>query len=140
MFDAHAVKYGWKSSDAHVIDVSPLKPTGYRCEPGPAYREKVNGRTSRPERRPAESRKWKWLSIHNGSIPGTRECGPDCQSSHQKSTPSDSRRRCRMSKYAMRNCSSVTSKAIGSSFDVSRPRTAAISGYASSNARTPSAG
>ena len=34
--DAVAVKYGWKSSDAQLITVSPEKPIGYRWLPTPA--------------------------------------------------------------------------------------------------------
>lgn len=66
--------------------LTPEKPTGYRCDPGPAKREKVNGRLdSLPE-----SRKWKWFNIQSGSIPGVFEYVPCCQSSHQKSIPSSS--------------------------------------------------
>ena len=50
MFDAVAVKYGWNLNDSQVTIVSPEKPTGYRCEPGPANRERISGqRPSRAE-------------------------------------------------------------------------------------------
>jgi len=124
MLLAVAVTCGWNASDAHEITVSPENPTGYRWLPGPAKREKVRAR--RPSR--ALSRKWKWLSIHSGSMPATRECGPDCQSSHQKSTPSASSPWCSTSRYAARNSRSVTSKEIGSPVDASRPSAAAIAG------------
>ena len=33
---AAAVKRGWKAREAQLAIVSPEKPTGYLCEPGPA--------------------------------------------------------------------------------------------------------
>jgi hypothetical protein len=93
----------------NLAQLTPENPIGYLPLPGPAYLEKVIGLPIRL----IESIKWKWLSIHKGSIPGIRECVPCCQSIHQKSTPSSSRGWCRVLIYAERNSRDVQSKLTG---------------------------